>query len=132
MKRKAQAIANQKPALSQFLICKASSVATPKKSTNMVKLVPNLIFLISASLHHLNSKSNDAFEREQPLCRVYNPREPIGPLRAFALQLVNFSQFLSSPELLTASFSANSQRCPGTNVAGEAARRSVGPNPKTK
>jgi hypothetical protein len=43
-------IATQKAALIQFAVWKASRVATPKKSRNIVKLVLDLIFIISASV----------------------------------------------------------------------------------
>ena len=49
MYKNAHAIASQKAALIQLAVCKASSVATPKNNRNIVKFVPNLIFLISAS-----------------------------------------------------------------------------------
>ena len=50
MYKKTHAIANQKTALIQLAVCRASSVATPKKSRKIAKLVPSLIFLISTSL----------------------------------------------------------------------------------
>lgn len=50
MYKNAPAIANQKAALSQLAVCIASSVARPKNSRNIVKFVPNLIFLILASI----------------------------------------------------------------------------------
>ncbi len=50
MYKNAHAIANQKAALIQFAVWKASIVATPKNSRNIVKFVPNLIFLISTSI----------------------------------------------------------------------------------
>jgi hypothetical protein len=40
-------MANQKAALSQFRVCNASSVATPKKSTKTAKLVPSLILFMA-------------------------------------------------------------------------------------
>ena len=43
-------VANQKAARIQFAVWKASIVATPKNSRNIVKFVPNLIFLISTSI----------------------------------------------------------------------------------
>jgi hypothetical protein len=53
MYKKTHAIANQKHALIQFAVCRASSVATPKKSMNTAKLLPSLTFLISTSVQLL-------------------------------------------------------------------------------
>lgn len=49
MYKNAHAIANQKAALRKLPLWKASSVATPKNRRNIVKFIPNLIFLIFAS-----------------------------------------------------------------------------------
>jgi hypothetical protein len=57
MYKKTHAIANQKTALIQLAVCRASSVATPKKSRKIAKLVPSLIFLISTSLQSHSDRS---------------------------------------------------------------------------
>src|SRR5581483_6545937 len=46
------AIASQKAAFSQFPVWKASSVATPKKSRNTVKLAPSLSLFMAVSSDH--------------------------------------------------------------------------------
>lgn len=53
MYKNAHAIANQKAVLIQLLVCIASSAARPKKSKNIVKFLPNLIFLMCAPVHLL-------------------------------------------------------------------------------
>jgi hypothetical protein len=45
-----QPIASQTAALIQFAVCRASSAAAPKKSRNIVKFVPGLIFITKPPL----------------------------------------------------------------------------------
>src|SRR6185437_8448831 len=94
-------IATQKPALIQFALCRASRVATPKKSRNIVKLVPNLSLLISASVRcstsafqsktrqrtipPSNEHAADFILRSVDAVQIRRER-----LRAFSLRLVNF------------------------------------------
>lgn len=87
--RNALPIAIQKAALIQFAVCRASRVARPKKSRNIVKLVPNVSFLISTSVrvgsHRTSNRagnSGTAVIRSTILQREGNSVKATGCFRA--------------------------------------------------
>ena len=83
MYKNAHAIANQKAALIQLAVCKASRVATPKNSRNIVKFVPNLIFLISASIQSISLVPPAELQVIRPAAWL-NARQPVSNTYAVA------------------------------------------------
>lgn len=94
--RNALPIAIQKAALIQFAVCRASRVARPKKSRNIVKLVPNVSFLISTSVrvgsHRTSNRAGNLGTAMIRSAILQRDGIQLRRLRAFALRLVNFPQ----------------------------------------